>query len=735
MTYDSSKRDELRDEITRLKAENEKLKLELEIYRGKKYGTINMSTNPILAIDGYEIIDCNHQAIKNFNFSSKEELIGKKTYDLAPFYQYKLNETLYMDIFKDNPSMMLLVDPTDGSIYDANEAACCFYGYTKDEMANMHIGQINILPNKKVHEEMNNATETIKNKFYFKHKLASGEIRDVEVTSGPIEINDKQYLYSIIYDVTEKNNISKLLDESEKKFKQLFNKINDGLFFFKVEEDGGPGKFLEVNDVACRTLGYSYEEMLNMSPFDVDINERDKFLKLFKQIHKDGEATFEAVHTTKDRRNIPVEINAHVFYWLEEKFILAVARDITHRKKIEKSLKDNIAKQQRIMAFLPDGVFIVKNDKIVFVNECGKNLLGYASIRELLGKKYLNILHDDYHVISKERFKQMKHDNMIVPLIEEKYLKKNGEALDVEVTGVRIPYGKDFAFLIVARDISERKKVRHELDEKICFEKLRTEFFSNISHELRTPLNVLLGSLQLQALYMDNDLFSVNQDKHKQIHKRMKQNCYRLLRLVNNIIDITRIDSGFYDIDLQNCDIIVLIENIVSSVEDYVKNKNLTITFTTDISKLVIACDPEKIERIILNLLSNAIKFSKPQGKIEVNIDSNENELFISIKDYGIGIPKEKLEDIFNRFSQVDKSLTRNHEGSGIGLSLVKSLVEMHKGVVTVKSEVTKGSEFTLKLPMRQIQKSTIMKDYKKSNNYFNIERMHIEFSDIYSSM
>ena len=214
----------------------------------------------------------------------------------------------------------------------------------------------------------------------------------------------------------------------------------------------------------------------------------------------------------------------------------------------------------------------------------------------------------------------------------------------------------------------------------------------------------------------------------------MKQNCYRLLRLVNNLIDITKIDAGYFHLNENNHNIVNLIEDITLSVADYVEDKGLSIIFDTDVEEKFIACDPEKIERIILNLLSNAVKFNSPSGKIMVNIEDGIENICVRIKDTGRGIPEDKLSTIFERFVQVDKSLTREHEGSGIGLSLVKSLVELHGGRISVTSKEGYGTEFIIyfkcKLVQGEVNNENLCFNIKGE---CNIERINLEFSDIYN--
>lgn len=351
-------------------------------------------------------------------------------------------------------------------------------------------------------------------------------------------------------------------------------------------------------------------------------------------------------------------------------------------------------------------------------------------------KELIKLVHDEDIGEFKKQSKKCLLNEIEYFNHEVRVKNKKGEWLWLLIKGVATRRdtftGQAIKMVGIFNNITENKKIKRELDDKICFEKIRTDFFANLSHEFRTPLNVILGSIQLQELYMSREKENENSQKYKRAIKSMKQNCYRLLRLLNNLIDITRIDTGFYNIDLENYDIVNLLKNIVISVEDYVIKQKLNIDFKCDLDNLVLSCDPEKIERVLLNLLSNAIKFTPAGGKITVNVKEKSNKLIIIVQDTGSGIPKDNINTIFDRFSQVDKSLTRNHEGSGIGLSLVKSIIEMHQGEVYLESELNKGSKFFIKLPIRLIGKSAC-KDKSDLVCIANVERMNIEFADIYS--
>ncbi|WP_097027945.1 ATP-binding protein [Clostridium peptidivorans] len=271
-----------------------------------------------------------------------------------------------------------------------------------------------------------------------------------------------------------------------------------------------------------------------------------------------------------------------------------------------------------------------------------------------------------------------------------------------------------------------------KVEELMEYDKIKTEFFANMSHELKTPLNVISSTVQL--LRSLDESKNLGDDRIKYYFTIMSQNSLRLLRLINNIIDTTKINGGYLNLNLANDNIVYVVEELVQSVADFVKSKGINIIFDTEIEEKIIAFDEEKIERIILNLLSNAVKFTDAEGSIFVNIYDREDFIEISVRDTGIGIPEDKLNFVFKRFAQVDKSITRKKEGSGIGLTLVKSLVEIQGGSIHVKSELGKGSEFIITLPVKTISaeelENNIISEELAESKYK--EKLEMEFSDIY---
>lgn len=292
-------------------------------------------------------------------------------------------------------------------------------------------------------------------------------------------------------------------------------------------------------------------------------------------------------------------------------------------------------------------------------------------------------------------------------------------------------------FVVTGKDISNEQRLlkdKENLQHAVELESLKTEFFANLSHEFKTPLNIILSTVQVILSYMRNNITNFSYEKLEKYVKGIEQNSYRLLKLANNMIDITKIDGGFYELDIDNYNIVEVIENIVQSVVLHMKNNKRTITFDTMEEEIITACDPEKIERIILNLLSNAMKFTSEDGCIDVDMDITEDcrDVIVKVRNDGPAISREDAEKIFNRFTQSENLMTRSVEGSGIGLALVKSLVELHKGRVYVNTELKKGTEFCIELPIRKIMNSNVSHVLNKKLNS-KVERFTIEFSDIYT--
>lgn len=274
-----------------------------------------------------------------------------------------------------------------------------------------------------------------------------------------------------------------------------------------------------------------------------------------------------------------------------------------------------------------------------------------------------------------------------------------------------------------ANDELQRKNL--ELENAM---KMKDEFLILMTHEFKTPINVIHASLQIIEKIYGHELGN----RLKKYLGSIKLNSFRQLRLVNNLLDITRINTEHFKINKSNVDIVFISNSIVKSVDTYAKQKGLELNFSSNVDNLEIAIDEEKYERILLNLLSNAIKFTPKDKSIYVNVSQRNNKAIITVKDEGIGIPKEKQGIIFERFVQVDNSLSRQAEGTGIGLALVKSMVNAMGGEVEVDSEFGKGSIFTVTYDINRVGSEDSSNNMSLMHDERIIQAVAIEFSDIY---
>nr|WP_304284767.1 PAS domain-containing sensor histidine kinase [Clostridium paraputrificum] len=389
----------------------------------------------------------------------------------------------------------------------------------------------------------------------------------------------------------------------------------------------------------------------------------------------------------------------------------------------EKELEDYVEISTDLIATLDC------NGKFIKVNDQWTNILGWSA-EEMLGMSFYDLVDQDS--INRHHFyKNNLGNNDDLVDFTDRYLAKDNTYKYLILKSKYVQSKKEY--IITGKDITQDVDVKNKLEEMkkaIEFESKKNDFFTNISHELKTPINIILGSNQLMELNYKNH--NITDEKLKNSINLTKQNSYRLLKLVGNFLDISKMGAGFYEIEPINTNIVSVVENIGQSVEPYMAAKKIQFIFDTETEEEIVACDPDKIERIVLNLLSNAIKYTNENGKIFVNVASKESVVEISVENTGTGIPKDKVEKVFNRFEQVDPSLVKKREGCGIGLSLTKHLVEMHGGEIWVESQEGKGSKFIFTIPKQLVNNQTdeamdILDDSTR------VDKCRIEFSDIYS--
>ncbi|WP_271813817.1 sensor histidine kinase [Clostridium beijerinckii] len=423
--------------------------------------------------------------------------------------------------------------------------------------------------------------------------------------------------------------------------------------------------------------------------------------------------------------------------------IVTASSDITELKLKEKELKENQEILRSILQSTSDGILVLSNDfKVIHSNECFYEMWDIPEVLRFKNDALMLYEHCRNKLVDSSEFKSKIFFVEDLTRCYADCLKMTDGRIIEFVSSLLVVKGEINGIVCSFRDITDRNKV-YDLEKNLLekkkviqeaerYNKLKSQIFSTISHELKTPINIILASIQLIESYKDRTPKCKQCCPFHKYSNAMKQNSYRLIRLINNYIDINKIEANFFSLDLKNTNIIKIVEDITLSVVQYARSKEIELIFDTEIEEKVISFDVEKIERVMLNLLSNAIKFTKTGGTINVNISCNESKIKISVEDTGIGIPLCMQSRIFDTFTQVDQLYRRKAEGSGIGLALVKSFVEMHGGKVIVESSYGKGSIFTIELPIKLVKEKYVLENENRLIQS-KIEKTMIEFSDIYA--
>lgn len=432
-------------------------------------------------------------------------------------------------------------------------------------------------------------------------------------------------------------------------------------------------------------------------------------------------------------------------------FVVVINQDITQDYLSKKQMVQKNKELEVIIENIPDALAIFDNKG----NLVKLNAEARIMYPDLFLKNTVANVHEDYEYFDLENNpialenlptrramngEKIRNERLII-----KGLGKN-QITEINAAPVTDNDNNLLSVVITHRDITEKinnqnKLLNTEVEKRKALEsamKFKDEFLYLITHEFRTPIAVINSALQAIELMYDEEV-TVNVRKHL---NKIKQNNNRQLRLVNNLLDITKMNSGNIKLNNKTIDIVFLTKAIVNSVEFYVKQKGVHLNFITSTPSELVYLDEEKYERIMLNLLSNALKFTPKGNHINVTLSVRKSKkqkyLYVIVKDEGIGIPKEKHRVIFERFEQVDSSLSRQTEGTGLGLYLVKLLVDALDGKISLESEEGKGSSFAIILPLVT---PAIVEEVSTCNNINNqflsadnriLQSTSVEFSDIY---
>ncbi len=623
-------------------------------------------------------------------------------------------------IIQNSVNEIYLFDKETFNFIYANDSALENLGYTFDELKNMT--PIDIKPEFDI-STFTRLTSPLKQLkkdsvlFETKHKRKDGSYYDVSVTLQLVDYNDTKVFSAIIIDVSEKKTFENELisarnnaEEISGKLKAALDSMSDAVFISDNE-----GNFVDFNDAfatfhkfkdkteCVKTLG-EYPVFLDVFYLDGELLPLEKWV-VSRALN--GESGIGEEYILKRKDINETWYGSYNFAPIRNSIGMVIgsvvtARDITKDKMQEKERlksKQILEENERILRVTlrtaMDGYWVIDSKaNFLNVNDTYCRMTGYDP-EELLkmGVKDVEAIRSPEEILSElEKIRELEQLRF-----ETKHKRKNGTTFDVEMS-IQYQNIKNGQFVCFIKDISERKIYEQEIiiarEKAEESDRLKTAFLANMSHEIRTPMNGIHGFTEL---LQDPNLSIHNQKEYARIIQKSSD---RLLDTVNDIIDISKIESGQMTVTRDKIDIVESINSLVSTFIPEIQKKNLIVDIENEnINKeIYVFIDEAKFSSIVTNLIKNSIKYTM-EGYIKIGFKVEGNKLLFYCEDTGIGIPNERKEAVFNRFEQADIEDKKVFEGSGLGLAITKSYVEMMEGKIWVESEVEKGSTFYVQLP------------------------------------
>lgn len=497
-----------------------------------------------------------------------------------------------------------------------------------------------------------------------------------------------------------------IIIESENRFRALFESAPDAIFL----ADSRSGIIIDANFAASRLLKKPTEQIIGMHQSDLHPKYVKNFSKSIFNKHIEDSMDYgysdssELEVITADNEIIPVEISSQTIYIEGKPYLQGIFRDISERKTAEKAIKENNEKYRLIMNYTSDMICEVDSKgNYTFLNSQYNRILKTDSTKSLIGtSSFERIHHEDIDRVKSSFFKAMKAVCEVI--VSYRYFTGDNDWIwfESKANFYKNRYGEVNA-VVVSRDISKTRQIqrnlKHAKEKSEEANRAKSEFLANVSHEIRTPMNAILGFSEILKEKL------ADCPKYHEYLNGIITGGKNLLSLINDILDLSKIEAGKFAIKKEHTNIFQLIDEIrqIFSIKTTEKKLDFVVSIDEKLPQ-VLLLDETRLRQVLFNLVGNAVKFTA-EGKISIivkgdkkNTAENNLDIIFQIKDTGIGIPEEHLEDIFLPFHQRDSQSSRKYEGTGLGLAISRRLAKMMNGEITVESKPGVGSCFTVKL-------------------------------------
>ncbi len=613
------------------------------------------------------------------NKNMELEIVARKQIERS----LKDREDRFRTIYKYAPVTYFLCN-MDGDFLDGNLQAFNLTGYTNDELFGMNFINLKLIDKTdqqlilKILKRSSLGENTGPDELSLIKKDGSKVI--IELSTSPVTIHEQKQILGIAQDITERKKSEDAIRKNRSLLKSILDSTGDGLLV--VDEKGRvTHRNIEFNNMWRISLKLKdstddnklIEFVLNQ------LTNPNEFISKVKELYNSSKSDLDFLHF-KDGRIF----ERYSQPLLDENIIKGRVwrfRDITKRMQVEEDLRESEEKFRSIVSNSP--CVIMQTDRQGIISFVNYKYSGHEPAK-IIGKTIYDFMPREFHELAKNTI------NRVFKTGESYSFENLGFSTDDSVVWYRNNVssiqnsGKTIGVAILATDISEHKQT----------EIMKNEFIASVSHELRTPLTIIRESLSL----LSDELFGKLNKDQEDIVNPCIEDVDRLGRIINNLLDISRMEDQKIKIVREIVDIIKLAQGVVSTFKNKAESKNLQIVFNTNRDSINIYLDKDRIIQVFMNLIGNAIKFTN-KGKIEINITENENKVECCIADTGIGIDPNNLGTIFDRFHKVGKVMRAGEKESGLGLSISKGIVKLHKGKIWVDSQLHEGSKFYFVLP------------------------------------
>ncbi|MBF0492557.1 MAG: PAS domain-containing sensor histidine kinase [Deltaproteobacteria bacterium] len=508
----------------------------------------------------------------------------------------------------------------------------------------------------------------------------NGKEFPVEIGLNPLQMNEGSFILASIIDITERKNNELILKESEERFRLLADSVpvliwmagpDKKHFYFNKTWLNFTGRSLEQEIGDAWATGLHPEDLkFYFKTYSASFDEKKPFSIEYRLKNKEGVYRW-LIDTGIPRFNQKGEFLGYI----------GGCTDISQQKALEQTAND----AQR-MAHLGSWQWDIKNNTEIWSDEQFR-IFGYEpKTIQAHHETFMNAIPVDKRQKVLSAFRSALEDNLPCH-IESSIVRPNGELRHVLLQGEVKRNEKNEAVLMSGTvfDITDRKKV----------EQMKNEFIATVSHELRTPLTSIRGSLGLISGGAVGDM----PDKAKPLVQIALSNCERLVRMINDILDIEKIESGKIDFHLKICDLNEVIKNSVKANEDYASQYAVLLKINETSESAFASIDVDRMTQVLTNLISNAVKFSSKGDIVLISVSRHGSNIRVSVMDKGKGIPENFKTKIFGKFAQADSSSTKQKGGTGLGLNICKKIVEKHGGKIGFESIPGAGATFYFDLP------------------------------------